>query len=206
MKKIIKKYLVHCDCCGKIIERKRRGRHPLCDGCYKYEVLHRYHTNPKYRQSLIESAKQSMKKKRKYGTRKDRWAHPDSIELKKKLGENIIKAWVNNHYRSKVPDSPPQRDLFKFLKEKYPNKHFEYNYFFPNDVTWYWLDIAELDSKICIEVDGWLHKLKWQKESDERRDNYLLSKGWKVIRIKTSDVYPLIKQGTDIFKILEKVI
>ena len=196
--------LLPCSSCGILVERQKHRKIIRCDKCSKKHLYNYYHTNKKYRQSVIERAKLSMKKKRKYGTRKDRWVHPDSNKLRAKLSENgrkqIIRLFTDAKARKRVPDSPPQRDLFKFLKQKYPDKHFEYNYFFPNDVTWYWLDIAVPEEKICIEVDGMLHEFPEQTEKDKVRDKYLQSKSWKVIRVKSSNVYSLIKQSYDILK------
>ena len=42
--------------------------------------------------------------------------------------------------------------------------------------------------KICIEIDGSIHDTLEQKKKDSQKDSYLNSRGFKVIRIKNSDV------------------
>ena len=42
--------------------------------------------------------------------------------------------------------------------------------------------------KICIEIDGSIHDTEQQKARDQRKDEYLKSRGFKVIRIKNADV------------------
>ena len=44
--------------------------------------------------------------------------------------------------------------------------------------------------KICIELDGWYHKVKaWDyKHRDEIKDKSYKNRGWKVIRIKYNDL------------------
>jgi very-short-patch-repair endonuclease len=42
--------------------------------------------------------------------------------------------------------------------------------------------------KICIEIDGSVHDTDQQKKRDFRKDEYLRSRGFKVIRIKNEDV------------------
>lgn len=46
----------------------------------------------------------------------------------------------------------------------------------------YALDLAHREARINIEIDGSSHK--GREEKDKRRDEYLRSLGWKIIRIK----------------------
>ena len=42
--------------------------------------------------------------------------------------------------------------------------------------------------KICIEIDGLIHETENQNARDIRKSAYLIARGFKVIRIKNSDV------------------
>jgi hypothetical protein len=47
----------------------------------------------------------------------------------------------------------------------------------------YTIDFALPEEKIAIEIDGPQHKYSPNKEHDQRRDAFLQSQGWKVIRV-----------------------
>jgi len=90
--------------------------------------------------------------------------------------------------------SKPAQDLFDYLKQSGLDVRLEY------PVRFYHLDIALLDSKINIEVDGdWWHgnpkfypqQNKNQKRrisSDKSKTTYLTNRGWKVLRYYQSDL------------------
>jgi very-short-patch-repair endonuclease len=48
----------------------------------------------------------------------------------------------------------------------------------------YIVDFICLDEKLIIEIDGYTHFEKGAKERDQRRENYLCSLGFKVVRFK----------------------
>jgi hypothetical protein len=47
------------------------------------------------------------------------------------------------------------------------------------------IDFAHLSTKIAVEIDGSSHQHRDRQERDARKDAYLRSLGWIVIRIKT---------------------
>lgn len=51
-----------------------------------------------------------------------------------------------------------------------------------NGGGYYRLDYAHVEAKVNIEIDGSSHRFK--KDRDKKRDEFLRSLGWKVIRIK----------------------
>ena len=83
-----------------------------------------------------------------------------------------------------------QNLFFNHLKMMYPDKKFHYEYYFPNGYTWYLLDIAIPKERIDIEVDG---KKYHSPTKDRHRDNYIKSKGWKVIRVDAKHVLPIVR-------------
>lgn len=48
----------------------------------------------------------------------------------------------------------------------------------------WFIDFADIDNKIALEIDGKQHEMPERKASDEAKDTYLQSNGWKVFRIK----------------------
>lgn len=53
----------------------------------------------------------------------------------------------------------------------------------PGWPTCYKLDLALIDRKIAIEVDGSKHRLFAQRRIDERRDSKLSELGWTIVRV-----------------------
>jgi very-short-patch-repair endonuclease len=77
--------------------------------------------------------------------------------------------------------SKPQAQLYDIIKETFEDAEIEY----PVKVDtgrYIWLDIAIPSKMINVEYDG----LYWHnKEEDEKRDNFLRSRGWNVYRIQS---------------------
>lgn len=55
--------------------------------------------------------------------------------------------------------------------------------FFP-----YFIDFAFINEKVAVEIDGSQHLLNERKDSDKRKDDLLIEKGWRIIRIKAKDI------------------
>lgn len=53
----------------------------------------------------------------------------------------------------------------------------------------YIADFACIAAKLVIEVDGYTHWTTEQLEHDAHRTRYLESRGWRVLRVTTTDVY-----------------
>ena len=53
----------------------------------------------------------------------------------------------------------------------------------------YRIDLGNPGAKIAVEIDGGSHAAKKRRGADERKDAYLTSRGWRVIRIR-------LKKGT----------
>ena len=59
---------------------------------------------------------------------------------------------------------------------------------FPGLPTCYKVDVANPSMKIAIEVDGASHKSLRVKEQDTRKDAYLQSLGWQVLRFWNHEI------------------
>lgn len=84
--------------------------------------------------------------------------------------------------------SPPQRNLFYCLSD-IEGVEQEYEVGEPHWRRKYRIDIAFPKQKLAVEVDGYRHKLASQRESDERKDDYLRERGWRIFRIPARYCY-----------------
>lgn len=100
-----------------------------------------------------------------------------SDDIKKKVRETFYK-------NGTAPISRPQEQLYNMVKNKYLDAKLNYPF---DDCS---LDIFLYvdDIKIDIEYDGWY----WHqnKQRDTRRDNYLIRKGFKILRIRSGELLP----------------
>jgi len=105
-----------------------------------------------------------------------RWATADPI-LYSKLKE----------YAKKHRDNPTKSELiiWEFLKSKQLK---EYKFRRQHIIGKYIADFACLDRMLIIEIDGKIHQLPENTESDEIRTKWLESKGFKVIRFSNEEV------------------
>lgn len=121
-------------------------------------------------------------------------------ETKKLISERRLKFLEEN------PDKVPYK-LNHSSKESYPEKYFnelflEENIVFEKEhpVGLYSLDFAILSKKIDIEIDGEQHYCDPRiVESDKRRNEYLTSLGWEIIRIRWSDYKKMLDSDKKAF-------
>jgi very-short-patch-repair endonuclease len=52
----------------------------------------------------------------------------------------------------------------------------------------YEIDLALADIQLAVEIDGLSHRYTTQKAIDRRRGDFLMSRGWRVIRITNEEV------------------
>jgi len=111
-----------------------------------------------------------------------------SEETKKKISESRIK------YLKEHPEKVPYLLNHYSKGESYPEKYFdkifklyELKYKKLLQISIYQLDFAFIENGINIEIDGEQHYSdKRIVESNERKDEYLKSLGWEIIRIRWS--------------------
>lgn len=66
----------------------------------------------------------------------------------------------------------------------------------------YYADFAFVDKKIVVEYDG--KEFHQNKEYDDERDSYMISKGWDVFRITTArNLYEQVKEIANYIRKLE---
>ena len=64
-----------------------------------------------------------------------------------------------------------------------------YNFRRQHPIGPYIADFAILAGKLIVEVDGATHASDEELEHDRRRDNYLSSRRWRIVRIRNEDVF-----------------
>jgi len=126
-----------------------------------------------------------------------------SIEIKRKLSESLKKAYAegrhnNDGFKQKRNGnrSWPERWFEKVIQNEFDDKNVEYEL----GCGRYWIDFAWCDKQKAIEIDGDQH-LRWDRsESDRRKDEFLKSKGWQILRIKWKEAYADPKKWINIAK------
>jgi very-short-patch-repair endonuclease len=85
--------------------------------------------------------------------------------------------------------------LWKALKEA--NRH-GYNFRRQHPIGPYIADFASALDRLVIEVDGWTHGSDMEVRHDARRDAYLRTRGWQVIRVSNDDIYAGVERIVEI--------
>lgn len=120
----------------------------------------------------------------------------ESISQLPETKEKVLLTLLNNG--GEIPTSKQQIATFEIIKTLFDENNVFLNYPF----DYYCLDVAlVLDYiKIDIEYDGWY----WHqdKEKDKYRNDYLINKNWKVLRIKSGVELPTINQLRESLNIL----
>lgn len=73
-----------------------------------------------------------------------------------------------------------ERFMWHFLKENFPQIHFRRQYQIGNYIA----DFVSIKHKLVIECDGGGHS----KEKDNNRDNFLIKKGFKILRFWNNEI------------------
>lgn len=89
---------------------------------------------------------------------------------------------------SSALDSPPQRTLWACVSARWPHAVQEFQ---PIANRKFRIDIAFIEQKIAIEVDGWAYHGKHRSAhaKDRQRQNLLVSNGWRVLRFTTGEIF-----------------
>ena len=91
--------------------------------------------------------------------------------------------------------TPAERALWRCLRDAQLGYRFRRQHPIPP----YFADIACVEAKVVIEIDGGQHS----GESDAERDAYLASQGWRVLCIWNSDV---LKNGEAVVDQIAQVV
>ncbi len=122
---------------------------------------------------------------------KDNSHKPISKTVKNKISNSMKKAHkegrANNWQDSKKNHNASYPEIFfiKVIQNEFDDKNYVSEYRFYQ----YSIDFAWPQKKLAIEIDGKQHEYENQKISDLNKDKLLNEQGWKVLRIKWSDMY-----------------
>jgi len=122
---------------------------------------------------------------------------PLTEEHKEKIRKALIKAHkegraynygINSWH--KEPSYPE-----KFWKEVIENEFEDKNYVFQLVIYPYRVDFAWKHKMKIIEIDGVQHEKR--KEKDQKRDAFLKSKGWQILRLKWNGIFYQTKESIE---------
>ena len=120
---------------------------------------------------------------------KGKTGHKMSAEARKKISE-ARKKYIKEHNgiwwnsRSKCKKSYAEEWTKKILENEVKDNTFREEF----HIGRWFLDFAWPEKKIGIEIDGAQHEWADRKKNDEEKDEYCKSQGWKILRLKWSDI------------------
>lgn len=91
--------------------------------------------------------------------------------------------------KARAKSSNPQLILWEAVKDRWPSAQAEYPAGVPDRK--FRLDVAFVDAGLCLEFDGWQWHAKHLEDfkKDRRRQNLLVTHGWRVLRFTAADVF-----------------
>lgn len=87
--------------------------------------------------------------------------------------------------RKNQPHSYPEKWIIKVLENNFGLKE-NIDYITELPFHGYFLDFAWPEKRLCIEIDGELHRFEEQQKRDINKDEFLKNEGWKELRLKWS--------------------
>lgn len=119
---------------------------------------------------------------RKTGELSDVIKNKISIAMKKAHAEG--RAYNIGTCRWNNTPSYPEKFFMRVIENEFNDKNYQYEY----NIGRYSIDFAWINKKLAIEIDGKQHELPECKERDIRKEKVLSRNGWKLLRIKFSDM------------------
>jgi very-short-patch-repair endonuclease/predicted nucleic acid-binding Zn ribbon protein len=121
----------------------------------------------------------------KYNWQDENYRNNLTVQLQQRIASGNHKGWSA---RSKLEPSFPEKVVIDILEELNIKLERELK------ISKWFIDFADTERKIAIEIDGKQHNLPERKSSDELKDAYLFSQGWQVYRIKWKKLTKEIRQ------------
>jgi len=129
---------------------------------------------------------------------KHNWEDPNyRINIINKANERVTNGTHNGwSSRSKLKPSYAEQYVINLLDElKITNITREYK------INKWFIDFADIDRKLALEIDGKQHELPERKASDQVKDQYLKDNGWTILRIKWKKITAEFRE--ELIKVLQ---
>jgi very-short-patch-repair endonuclease len=131
-----------------------------------------------------------------------------SEDSKLKISLKLKQSHINGHPGWSHKNDDPNRRSYPerwFLTAINNDDRFKYFKFIEQHKQWkYWIDFAFIEKKIAVEIDGCQHEISAVKNKDKIRDEYLVSQGWTLHRMKWKEVFKNPKKAmSDLYEILK---
>lgn len=169
-------------------EEKQKIRQEYIDGSSWRDLAKKYdmHSSTWVFKTLLSGVTRNISESLKNAHKNHPEAFRHTEETKQKIREARL-IFMEKHpeetaWRKRNEPSYPEKCFIKFLENNGYDKRFLIEREFP--VFPYYIDFAFVNEKIAIEIDGSQHILDNERLSrDAKKDNLLLNKGWKVLRV-----------------------
>lgn len=173
---------------------------------YETGILTIQDINKKYgikSHTFVSSILNDKKRNRSEISKLTRKTYPEKFKMSEDTKNKIRIArykFLKEHpeqtaWRKRNEPSYPEKCFIKFLEKNEYNKKYLIEREYP--IFPYYIDFAFVDEKLAVEIDGGQHLEHDRKEKDEKKDNFLISIGWKILRISESTV----KNDWDLIKL-----
>lgn len=119
------------------------------------------------------------------------------ISASMKLAHKEGRAWNIGKCRWNNKPSWPEQFFMQVIENEFEDKNYVREY----PVGLYSLDFSWPHKKLCIEIDGDQHERFIEyKKRDIKKDDFLITNGWKILRIKWRDMFSDTKKYIKIAK------
>ena len=183
----------HCTMCGKLIENPKKHQKDYlrkkgviycsktCSGKKLAQIsrITMRNTNLKRRDLISKRMKEN-----------NPMSNPDTRQKVSKTLKNMN--WkppvhCGNGHGLTIPQTLLLKELEGFLPEYVVKTGYSQkdSHGYP---TCYKIDLANPELMIAVEVDGYSHCSLKNQERDRKKENFLISKGWKVFRFKNKEI------------------
>lgn len=126
----------------------------------------------------------------------EEFRHQASERMKERHRLGLAATFQN---RKNMPHSYPEQWLIGILKNEF-NQIENIDYKTEKPFYRYFLDFAWPEKRLCIEIDGELHRYEKQQENDNKKDELLKQDGWKELRLKWAYIIKNKQESIELIK------
>ena len=124
-------------------------------------------------------------------------SHRKKLSAAMKAAHENGKAWNIGKSRWNNEASYPEKFFMEVIQNEISDKNYEHEY----PVGIYSIDFAWPRKKLAIEIDGEQHqRFEEYRKRDNKKDEYLIANGWKILRIQWKEFFHEPKKFISIAK------